>query len=130
LGTGGLLHDIGLVRLPQNIMKRPKMMSLAQQTLYESHTIHGVTILEKSGSTDQAVLAIVKGHQSLTAPIEQTGETSFRYHRSPVDGQGFGHRHHGGSANAIIWSVCSGRGVDGEAIRGDRTGVDDLLPTG
>ena len=80
LGTGGLLHDIGLVRLPQNIVKRPKMMSLAQQALYESHTIHGVTILEKSGSTDQAVLAIVKGHHRLTAPIEQTGEMSAAHH--------------------------------------------------
>ena len=76
LGTGGLLHDIGLTRLPQNIVKRPKTMSLAQQALYESHTTQGGTILEKSGSTDQAVLAIVKGHHSLTAQIEQTGETS------------------------------------------------------
>ncbi len=80
LGTGGLLHDIGLTRLPQNIVKRPKTMSLAQQALYESHTIQGGTILEKSGSLDQAVLAIVKGHHSLTAQIEQTGETSAAHH--------------------------------------------------
>ncbi len=76
LGTGGLLHDIGLTQLPQNIVKRPKTMSPAQQALYESHTIQGSTILEKSGSPDRAVLAIVKGHHSLTAQIGQTEEAS------------------------------------------------------
>jgi HD-GYP domain-containing protein (c-di-GMP phosphodiesterase class II) len=74
LGIGGLLHDIGLTRLPQNIVKRPSAMSPAQQALYESHTTQGGTILEKSGSCDQAVLAIVRGHHHLTMQTEQTGE--------------------------------------------------------
>jgi HD-GYP domain-containing protein (c-di-GMP phosphodiesterase class II) len=74
LGIGGLLHDIGLTRLPQNIVKRPSTMSPVQQALYESHTIQGGTILEKSGSCDQAVLAIVRGHHHLTMHTEQTGE--------------------------------------------------------
>ena len=74
LGIGGLLHDIGLTRLPQNIVKRPSTMSPAQQALYESHTTQGGTILEKSGSSDQAVLAIVRGHHHLTMQTEQTGE--------------------------------------------------------
>jgi HD-GYP domain-containing protein (c-di-GMP phosphodiesterase class II) len=82
LGIGGLLHDIGLTRLPRNIVKRPSTMSPAQQALYESHTIQGGAILEKSGSPDQAVLAIVKGHHSLTAQIEQTGEMSAAHHEA------------------------------------------------
>jgi len=82
LGIGGLMHDIGLTRLPLNIVKRQKTMSPAQQALYESHTTQGCTILEKSGSPDQAVLAIVKGHHNLTAQIEQTGETSAADHES------------------------------------------------
>lgn len=73
LGVGGLMHDIGLTRLPRNIVKRPKMMPPAQQALYESHAAQGSTILEKSGSSDQTVLAIVKGHH-LATQIEQTGE--------------------------------------------------------
>ncbi len=76
LGIGGLLHDIGLTRLPQNIVKRRSTMSPVQQALYESHTIQGGTILEKSGSCDQAVLAIVRGHHHLTMQTEQIGETS------------------------------------------------------
>ena len=80
LGIGGLLHDIGLTCLPRNIVKRPKTMSPAQQALYDSHTTHGCTILEKSGSSDLAVLAIVKGHHNLTTQIGQTGETSAAHH--------------------------------------------------
>ena len=82
LGIGGLLHDIGLTRLPLNIVKRPKTMPPAQQALYESHTTQGCTILEKSGSLDQAVLAIVKGHHNLSAQIEQTGEISATHQES------------------------------------------------
>jgi Domain of unknown function (DUF3391)/HD domain len=75
LGVGGLLHDIGLTRLPRNIVKRPKTMPPAQQALYESHTTQGGAILEKSGSSDQAVLAIVNGHHNLIAQVGQTGAT-------------------------------------------------------
>ena len=82
LGIGGLLHDIGLTRLPRNIVKRPKTMSPAQQALYDSHTTLGGTILEKSGSSDLAVLAIVKDHHNLTTQIGQTGETSAAHHES------------------------------------------------
>ena len=71
LGIGGLLHDIGLTRLPANIVKRPSTMSPAQQALYESHTTQGGTILEKSGSCDQAVLAIVRGHHNLTCRLNR-----------------------------------------------------------
>jgi HD-GYP domain-containing protein (c-di-GMP phosphodiesterase class II) len=82
LGIGGLLHDIGLTCLPRNIVKRPKTMSPAQQALYESHPTQGGTILERSGSFDQAVLAIVKGHHNLTTQIEQTGEISAAHQES------------------------------------------------
>jgi Domain of unknown function (DUF3391)/HD domain len=82
LGVGGLLHDIGLTRLPRNIVKRPKTMPPAQQALYESHTTQGGAILEKSGSSDQAVLAIVNGHHSLTAQIGQIEAMSAAHQES------------------------------------------------
>ena len=50
-------------------------MPPAQQALYESHTAQGGAILEKSGSSDQAVLAIVNGHHNLIAQVGQTGAT-------------------------------------------------------
>jgi hypothetical protein len=81
LGVGGLMHDIGLTRLPWNIVKRRRTMPPAQQVLYESHAAQGSTILEKSGSFDQTVLAIVKGHH-LATRIEQTGERSEAHQES------------------------------------------------
>jgi HD-GYP domain-containing protein (c-di-GMP phosphodiesterase class II) len=71
LGIGGMLHDIGLMRIPQNIVKCPSAMSPAQKALYDTHTTQGGALLEQGGSFGQAVLAIVKGHHNLT---EQTGE--------------------------------------------------------
>ena len=82
LGTGGLLHDIGLTRLPRNILKQLNTMSPAQQALYDSHTTQGSMILEKSGSSDHAVLAIVKGHHNLSSQIGEIGETSAAHHES------------------------------------------------
>jgi HD-GYP domain-containing protein (c-di-GMP phosphodiesterase class II) len=72
LGIGGMLHDIGLMRIPQNIVKCPSAMSPAQKALYDTHTTQGGALLEQGGSFGQAVFAIVKGHHNLT---EQTGET-------------------------------------------------------
>lgn len=82
LGTGGLLHDIGLTRLPRNMLKQSITMSPAQQALYESHPAQGSLILEKSGLSDQAVRAIVKDHH-LTAQTGQAGEKS-RSHYAPA----------------------------------------------
>ncbi len=79
LGMGALLHDIGLSKLPRNIIKRPKAMSPAQQALYRTHMEQGTMILEKSGLKEPVVLSIAKGHhesekldQGSTATVELT----------------------------------------------------------
>jgi HD-GYP domain-containing protein (c-di-GMP phosphodiesterase class II) len=73
VGVGALLHDIGLARLPRNIIKRPKTMPAAQQALYLTHPALGASIIEKSGSTDPAVMAIVKGHHDVVSPTDVPG---------------------------------------------------------
>lgn len=70
VGVGALLHDIGLARLPRNIIKRPKTMPAEQQALYLTHPAQGAAIMEKSGSTDPAVLAIVREHHNLASPTD------------------------------------------------------------
>ncbi len=62
LGIGAMLHDIGLTKLPHNIIKRPKTMAPAQQALYQTHTDLGIGVLQKSGATERDVISIVKGH--------------------------------------------------------------------
>jgi hypothetical protein len=73
IGVGALLHDIGLAQLPRNIIKRSKSMPAAHQALYLTHPTEGVATLEKSGSTDPAVMAIVREHHELSNSIGASG---------------------------------------------------------
>lgn len=76
LGMGALLHDIGLARLPRNLMKRPKTMEPAQQALYQTHAELGAATLEKSGSPDPRLIAMVKNHHELAAAEPQATEAA------------------------------------------------------
>jgi HD-GYP domain-containing protein (c-di-GMP phosphodiesterase class II) len=77
LGIGGMLHDIGLTRIPQNLVKRPSALSPAQKALYDSHMTQGSALLSQSGSFAQAVYAIVKGHHNLTLETrEKEGQSA------------------------------------------------------
>lgn len=76
LGMGALLHDIGLTKLPQNIIKRTKAMPPAQQALYRTHPDLGVGVLQKSGATGPDVVSIVKGHHPFdNGPQASSDET-------------------------------------------------------
>lgn len=82
MGVAALLHDLGLVRLPKNMLKRQKSMPPAQQALYDSHPAQGIVMLEKSGVHDADVLTIVRSHHTVPVhspdPSGQTGK-SFGY---------------------------------------------------
>lgn len=77
LGVAALLHDVGLARLPRNILKRAKSMQPAQQALYDSHPAQGLVVLEKSGVRDMEVLSIVKHHHAAQIlPIGAVGQSN------------------------------------------------------
>ncbi|TKB81373.1 MAG: DUF3391 domain-containing protein [Nitrospira sp.] len=77
LGVAALLHDVGLARLPKNILKRTKSMPPAQQALYDSHPAQGVVVLEKSGVRDVEVLSIVKHHHAAQSiPVGAVGQSN------------------------------------------------------
>jgi len=67
IGIASLLHDIGLTRLPRNVLQRAKAVTQAQQALYDSHPHQGIATLEKSGVQDPVILAVVRGHHDLPA---------------------------------------------------------------
>ncbi len=73
MGVAALLHDLGLVRLPRNILKRQKSMPPAQQALYDSHPAQGIVMLEKSGVHDADVLRIVRSHH--TVPVHRSDDS-------------------------------------------------------
>lgn len=70
MGVAALLHDLGLVRLPKNILKGQKAMTPAQQALYDSHPAQGIVMLEKSGVHDADVLTIVRSHHAV--PVDSS----------------------------------------------------------
>lgn len=65
IGIASLLHDIGLTRLPRNLLQRAKAVTQAQQALYDSHPQQGIATLQRSGVQDPAILAVVRGHHDL-----------------------------------------------------------------
>lgn len=76
LGMGALLHDIGLTKLPQNIIKRPRAMAPAQQALYRTHSDLGVGLLQTSGATEPDVVSIVKGHHQFDNAPQASSTTA------------------------------------------------------
>ncbi|MFO0706096.1 MAG: DUF3391 domain-containing protein [Nitrospira sp.] len=75
IGLAALLHDIGLTRLPRNITKRSPGLAPAHQALYDSHASQGVSMLERSGVDDQAVLSAIRNHHDLVRVTSAAGQT-------------------------------------------------------
>jgi len=83
VGIGALLHDIGLLRLPHNIVGSLRTLTPPQRKLYDTHPAQGVAMLEKSGQVDPAVLSIVEfHHRSLTTPQNMTGSEPISFELS------------------------------------------------
>lgn len=64
LGAGALLHDIGMIALPERLRWLNSHFSSAERRLYQEHVTHGVAIgLQMKVSPDQ--LAIIAQHHEL-----------------------------------------------------------------
>lgn len=62
LGTGALLHDVGYVRLPRNLVRKRDECSDAERRLLEQHSQLGVTILREQSDFPPEVCRIVMEH--------------------------------------------------------------------
>lgn len=77
LGLGALVHDVGLMRLPHNLLRRTNSLSAAQRKLYDSHPAQGLAVLDKSGMSDIIVRTIVEHHhQPCGAAVQNGTDTS------------------------------------------------------
>jgi putative nucleotidyltransferase with HDIG domain len=64
LGTGALLHDIGYVRLPRNLVRKRDECNDSEQRLLEQHAQLGVTVLgEQSGFHQEVCRVVVEHHE-------------------------------------------------------------------
>ncbi len=62
LGLGGLLHDIGKLKVPVDILNKPSALTEYEFALMKSHVPRGVEIVERMSGIPAPALEVVRGH--------------------------------------------------------------------
>lgn len=62
LGTGALLHDIGKMKVPNEILNKPAALTDYEFSLMQSHVPRGVEILERTSSIPRAAIEVARCH--------------------------------------------------------------------
>ena len=62
LGLGGLLHDLGKIRVPLEILNKPSSLTAEEFEIMKTHPVIGYDMLREQGSVPDVVLDIVKHH--------------------------------------------------------------------
>ncbi|BDU72112.1 HD-GYP domain-containing protein [Mesoterricola silvestris] len=61
-GVGGMLHDIGKMRVPDHILNKPGKLTDAEFTIMKNHVNLGLEVLHKTPGISQAVFQIAGEH--------------------------------------------------------------------
>jgi HD-GYP domain-containing protein (c-di-GMP phosphodiesterase class II) len=79
LGLGALLHDVGQVRLPRNLIRKKDIFTDQERRLMEQHPALGGAIIEHAESIPSTVKHIVLGHHERLNgrgyPLKARGQT-------------------------------------------------------
>ncbi len=62
LGTGAILHDIGKLRIPETILKKPSQLTVEEFEEIKKHTIYGYEILKDNKKVSMIAAFIAFGH--------------------------------------------------------------------
>ena len=62
LALGGLLLDVGKIKLPPELLNKPSEISLEESLQIQKHVVHSLEILKKSGDVDPKVMQMVATH--------------------------------------------------------------------
>ena len=62
LGLGGLLHDLGKMRVPLEILNKPSKLTFEEFEVMKTHPAEGYNMLKEQGDLPSDVLEIVKHH--------------------------------------------------------------------
>ncbi|MEE1672336.1 HD domain-containing protein [Agarivorans aestuarii] len=62
LCIAAMIHDIGELKVPQQIRRKPTEWSQAEQNFYQTHPKFGAELIKKAGSFPEEVLPIVINH--------------------------------------------------------------------
>jgi len=62
LGLGGLLHDLGKMRVPLDILNKPSKLTFDEFEVMKTHPVQGYNMLKEQNDLPAEVLDIVKHH--------------------------------------------------------------------
>ena len=79
LGVGALLHDIGHMRLPRNVLRKQGTQTEHERKLFEVHPALGVTLLSRSSGIHEESIDIVAEHH------ERCNGSGYPNHRRAPD---------------------------------------------
>ncbi len=63
LTLGGLLHDIGKLRIPDNIIRKPEKLSPAEYNIIKTHSLQGYNILKEKNVDDNVRQCALMHHE-------------------------------------------------------------------
>ncbi len=84
LGIAGLLHDIGMVKIPEALYTNPKALTPQEMKMVRAHTILGYRILKGFSLSEAIALPALEHHERLNGsgyPQAVTGERISLYSR-------------------------------------------------
>ena len=62
IGTAALLHDIGMLRIPTEVLTRPGAITPAERLLIETHTVEGARLLTARGLGNSLAATVAYEH--------------------------------------------------------------------
>lgn len=62
LGMCGLLHDVGKMRVPNDILNKPGKLTAKEYRMIKAHPVHGRNLLMSSPGVDQRVIDVAYSH--------------------------------------------------------------------
>lgn len=62
LGSGGLLHDIGKIKVPPQILRKTENLTKAEENFFQLHTKYGAELIRKYGELPPEVALIAEQH--------------------------------------------------------------------
>jgi len=62
LGVGGMLHDVGKTKVPDEILNKPGKLTEDEFVIMKSHVVHGCSILRKSPGISQMSFDVAAQH--------------------------------------------------------------------
>jgi len=76
-GVGGMLHDIGKMRVPDHILNKPCKLTDAEFTIMKNHVNLGLEVLHKTPDISETVLQIAGEHHETFGGVDPETDAAF-----------------------------------------------------